>query len=601
LHEGNLKNLQEEEEEEALRRTENDDTAMSQPAPQSQGFTIAWLKSVLFFAPGEIDPSALAADVPPPAVAAAATVPVAPAVGVAATNTTTTPQQNEQEAHARTASTVSQSAASVISRPPAPPPPPESLRAKTVIDFSFPDPRPGIGPAPPPPGRRLPGEVAILDQLDRDLPRHRIALFRCPALCERLRRILFIYGLRSPAVGYVQGMDDVAAVFFFAFLDEAFALAAVVADAVATQLTADALTSSTSPLRKSKSAEDAADGADPTETKPPPRLSSAPDIRREVRRVMQTITLPHWLELLQSCTNGNRAESTRPREQRLVMTPPCSAAFTAKSARPVACDEREEKAANEEPACATLPRPWTTDAAALDAMLEILPPCALDLAESEAYYAAACFFSWGQTRYTHGQSAVFAAVRRIDDLVQRHDPTLHAHIASALCPDFSAFAYQHVHLLLVRDLGPELSLRLFDALLSVGPPALWELHCFVCAAWLIDARDVLFRCGMEDGLPTLQNLSRTFARHVSAANEQRYDGEEMGNFGATGTAYAGGVATAASGVDAGPFGIPLAASGGRLLGEAAPNNSAGLGGDLQWLDALLSRAYQLLLMDIARP
>lgn len=65
-------------------------------------------------------------------------------------------------------------------------------------------------------------ERAILSQIALDLPRHSYALFHLPATVSALTRCLFLWSQRSPAVGYVQGIDDIMVVFFVVFLKDAF-------------------------------------------------------------------------------------------------------------------------------------------------------------------------------------------------------------------------------------------------------------------------------------------------------------------------------------------------------------------------------------------
>ena len=66
----------------------------------------------------------------------------------------------------------------------------------------------------------VPQERAILNQLSLDLPRHKMCLFHDPSIVSRLERCLYIWSLRHPAVGYVQGMDDLMCIFFVVFLAE---------------------------------------------------------------------------------------------------------------------------------------------------------------------------------------------------------------------------------------------------------------------------------------------------------------------------------------------------------------------------------------------
>jgi hypothetical protein len=51
-----------------------------------------------------------------------------------------------------------------------------------------------------------------------DLPRTYIALLRCQRVQLLFERVLFVWSVRHPASGYVQGMNDLLQPFFFAFL-----------------------------------------------------------------------------------------------------------------------------------------------------------------------------------------------------------------------------------------------------------------------------------------------------------------------------------------------------------------------------------------------
>lgn len=59
-----------------------------------------------------------------------------------------------------------------------------------------------------------------MKQIDEDIPRTQpdVPLFRTPAIQETLRRILFIWAVRHPASGYVQGINDMCSVLILVFL-----------------------------------------------------------------------------------------------------------------------------------------------------------------------------------------------------------------------------------------------------------------------------------------------------------------------------------------------------------------------------------------------
>lgn len=100
----------------------------------------------------------------------------------------------------------------------------------TAESAALEDKRGRIGLAAAKSSKIQPHESAILEQLAKDLPRHKLAVFHVPALVSRVERALFIWSLRYPAAGFVQGMDDLFIVFFLVFLAEAFAQAGVVVD-----------------------------------------------------------------------------------------------------------------------------------------------------------------------------------------------------------------------------------------------------------------------------------------------------------------------------------------------------------------------------------
>eukprot|EP00760_Papus_ankaliazontas_P030323 PhM_4_TR4755/c0_g1_i1/m.16660/K20360/TBC1D22, GYP1; TBC1 domain family member 2 len=68
-------------------------------------------------------------------------------------------------------------------------------------------------------GRSTEEEKKIHNQILLDLPRHSHELFRSDDFRMRMERVLYIWSLRHPASGYVQGMDDIVFPFFFVFLE----------------------------------------------------------------------------------------------------------------------------------------------------------------------------------------------------------------------------------------------------------------------------------------------------------------------------------------------------------------------------------------------
>ncbi|EAY04116.1 TBC domain containing protein [Trichomonas vaginalis G3] len=61
-------------------------------------------------------------------------------------------------------------------------------------------------------------QKSTISQIDRDLPRTKIILLRNKKVQDLFERVLFVWSVRHPASGYVQGMNDLLQPFFFAFL-----------------------------------------------------------------------------------------------------------------------------------------------------------------------------------------------------------------------------------------------------------------------------------------------------------------------------------------------------------------------------------------------
>lgn len=61
-------------------------------------------------------------------------------------------------------------------------------------------------------------QKGTISQIDRDLPRTKITLLRNQKVMDLFERVLFVWSVRHPASGYVQGMNDLLQPFFFAFL-----------------------------------------------------------------------------------------------------------------------------------------------------------------------------------------------------------------------------------------------------------------------------------------------------------------------------------------------------------------------------------------------
>ncbi|GAM18757.1 hypothetical protein SAMD00019534_019320 [Acytostelium subglobosum LB1] len=70
--------------------------------------------------------------------------------------------------------------------------------------------------------KRTDPDRRTLKQIQMDVPRTNpvVSLFQQPPIQEMLERILYIWGIRHPATGYVQGINDLATPFIYVFLSE---------------------------------------------------------------------------------------------------------------------------------------------------------------------------------------------------------------------------------------------------------------------------------------------------------------------------------------------------------------------------------------------
>ena len=85
----------------------------------------------------------------------------------------------------------------------------------------------GAGQAPlPSPVPRSEGDHEILKQIQQDVPRTSpgIVWFKVPAVQLALERVLYIFAVRHPASGYVQGINDLVTPFMTVFLLESYGL-----------------------------------------------------------------------------------------------------------------------------------------------------------------------------------------------------------------------------------------------------------------------------------------------------------------------------------------------------------------------------------------
>jgi hypothetical protein len=332
---------------------------------------------------------------------------------------------------------------------------------------------------------RLPQELAILHQLNVDLPRHTLSLYHHPGLRERLQRALFIWSVRHPATSYVQGFDDLVCVFYTTFLTERLALAMARqreqhrenATMHRTRIAGGRLV-----VRSRNSSSTALDEHPTAAHHPQQQQQQQPSHGHAPTSADDLVDALSHLPLSDQMAAGS------------------SASLWDAANRIVTINEGPRGVAK---ITAAFAQYGLTDAE-------------LDRAETDTYYCAGTFLEWVQHHYIHGTPGINAAMQDIEALVRRVDPEFGASI-DALGIACSTFLYPWVHCFFVRFVPAALAPRLMDTFLAIGSP-FPHFHVYLCAALLLSLKPVVTERPMEYVLPLLQRPT-TFEGDVDAGKE----------------------------------------------------------------------------------
>lgn len=280
-------------------------------------------------------------------------------------------------------------------------------------------------------------ERQILHQILLDLPRHRCCIYHSSRTVAAMSRVLFLWARRHPAVGYVQGMDDVVGVFYQVFLLDALH-----------QHAREEMQRRTRQLPKKSEAN----------VSPHPndggahlgRLSASYYPRSQHRDTTASL-------LASSAPHTGAAELHHDAEEHRALL-----SYLLKSQ---SADEQESTAFRHlYTSEADLQRMATP---ALDSALDELPEAYLPQVEADTYWCAGRMLSFLQDNFVAGQPGILRSIRRLEALVAKVDPYLIEFLDHYGLTVRDA-CFQWLHCLLARELPIQLLTRLWDTYLVIG-------------------------------------------------------------------------------------------------------------------------------------
>lgn len=125
-------------------------------------------------------------------------------------------------------------------------------------------------------------------------------------------------------------------------------------------------------------------------------------------------------------------------------------------------------------------------------------------AEADAFWMFSAIVSAIGDNFVADQPGILRRVARLEDIVNRVDPSLTAHLARN-GNHFLQFSFRWMNCLLMRELPFPLVVKLWDALLA-KPDGVADLHVYVCAALLVRFSAQLKAMDFEECIMLLQRL-----------------------------------------------------------------------------------------------
>ena len=121
----------------------------------------------------------------------------------------------------------------------------------------------------------------------------------------------------------------------------------------------------------------------------------------------------------------------------------------------------------------------------------------LEDVEADVYWGLTSLLSGIQDHYTSDQPGMQRMVMRLEELVNRIDAELSAHLRDTGI-DFMQFAFKWMNCLLLREFKLPCVMRLWDAYLSEGGGGFEDFHVYVCASFLVHFSSTLRQMGFDE-------------------------------------------------------------------------------------------------------
>ena len=120
----------------------------------------------------------------------------------------------------------------------------------------------------------------------------------------------------------------------------------------------------------------------------------------------------------------------------------------------------------------------------------------LENIEADVYWCLTSLLSGIQDHYTSDQPGMQRMVMRLEELVNRIDADLAAHLHDTGI-EFMQFAFKWMNCLLLREFKLPCVMRLWDAYLSEGEGGFEDFHVYVCASFLVHFSSTLRQMGFD--------------------------------------------------------------------------------------------------------
>ncbi|TPP47453.1 Rab-GTPase-TBC domain family protein [Leishmania donovani] len=356
-----------------------------------------------------------------------------------------------------------------------------------------------------------PYERAILQQMLLDLPRHQSPIFHAGRSLAGMARCLFLWSQRHPAVGYVQGMDDVVAVFYHVFLADALRQLARVSAQAATCTRAShrqtathegaRRTSVTAAAARLDSGSDDGEGDDSDDKAASANGAELGSMAcdKGTRAVMRLLVSSLSASVQRTSWSSTAASTPTALATPITMTTlgtPATRATTAAALSPYLSEEDLDVLSD--------------TPAALDAMLAELPESYLTQVEGDTYWCAGRVLSLLQDNFMPGQPGILRNVRRLEALVRAVDPSLIAFLDGYGLTVMDG-CFQWLHSASGAHTTSSLAATVAAQGSSASDEEIMHFHVCVCCALLRNLRANL-----------LDNSSQTSTLNAPAATSGRW-------------------------------------------------------------------------------